>query len=556
MLSAGTLLSGRYRVESILGQGGMGAVYLAHQEALGNKRVAVKEMELKGYSDQEMVQAVEQFNKEASFLANLDHPNLVQVTDFFIENNKHYLVMAYVTGQTLQQKLKAYGRPFSWDMLKPYADSLVEVLSYLHNQSPPILFRDLKPSNIMIEDSGRLRLIDFGIARTAQAGDRTSTFLQGTGTSGFSPIEQYGGGQSTDQRSDIYALGATLYYLLTGKIPPDAVARISQGKKLIPATQLNPTLPKELDNLFSKSMALRQHERHASMADFQAELATIQGPAIDTEGATEDFGELPPVGGTTNQIPPSEQGSAPQGIVVEMFPTSPAIAPTEKQSMTPWAIGFASMAVAGLMILGMVAKGFPGSKEPGAKTEGVKPEQTISSSVSESKAKEKKPFLVVPPPEKKPEEVKAASTIRTKRPRPRPVVSNNRPKPQPKPVVRTQPKPKPKPKVRKKPKATIGGGSYPTAAKKYPTAKPRPKPQPKQVEVSAPPVSTAQQPVQQPVQQAPPQQVHYPPPPPGAPPLLRDEHGRPLPPHMQRGPRGPGPGGRGPGERKSGIPGY
>jgi serine/threonine protein kinase len=93
-------------------------------------------------------------------------------------------------------------------------------LHYLHTQNPPILFRDLKPSNIMIEESGRLRLIDFGIARTALAGDKTSTFLQGTGTSGFSPIEQYGGVQSTDQRSDIYALGATLYYLLTGKIPP------------------------------------------------------------------------------------------------------------------------------------------------------------------------------------------------------------------------------------------------------------------------------------------------------------------------------------------------
>ena len=149
MLTPGTLLSSRYRIQSVLGQGGMGAVYLAEMEALGGKKVAVKEMELKGFSREELAQAVQQFNKEASFLANLDHPNLVPVTDFFIEGEKHYLVMAYVKGETLQQRLKRYGRPFNWEQVKEWAEPLVEVLHYLHTQNPPILFRDLKPSNIL-----------------------------------------------------------------------------------------------------------------------------------------------------------------------------------------------------------------------------------------------------------------------------------------------------------------------------------------------------------------------------------------------------------------------
>ncbi len=355
MLSPGTILSSRYRIESILGQGGMGAVYLATMEALGGKKVAVKEMEFKGLSESELAQAVAQFNKEASFLANLDHPNLVQVTDFFIEGDKHYLVMAYVQGQTLQQKLKQHGKPFTWAEVKSYAAPLVEVLHYLHTQDPPILFRDLKPSNIMIEPSGRLRLIDFGIARTAQAGDRTSTFLQGTGTSGFSPIEQYGGGQSTDQRSDIYSLGATLYYLLTGKVPPDAVARISQGKKLIPVTKIQPELPAQVEQLLNKALALRQQERHSSMAEFRNEIAAVDTPSIDSEGPTKDFGATAPSDTTTNISTPTTRGpssSTPAAIMVEMYPTVQV--EKKKSPSSAMAIGAGSAILVAIAALAIV----------------------------------------------------------------------------------------------------------------------------------------------------------------------------------------------------------
>lgn len=226
MLPIGEELSGRYRIERVLGKGGMGAVYLGVMESLGGKKFAIKEMEFSGDADRTSEQALAQFRKEAGFLANLNHPNLVRVTDFFAEGEKHYLVMEFVEGETLQERLQRLQTPFGWEEMKPRVEELLEVLDYLHTQNPPIIFRDLKPSNIMIDNSGRLKLIDFGIARTAQPGQETSTFLKGTGTSGFSPIEQYGMGETTDQRSDIYSFGATVYYLMTGKVPTDAVQRV------------------------------------------------------------------------------------------------------------------------------------------------------------------------------------------------------------------------------------------------------------------------------------------------------------------------------------------
>ena len=512
MLTPGTLLSSRYRIQSVLGQGGMGAVYLAEMEALGGKKVAVKEMELKGFSREELAQAVQQFNKEASFLANLDHPNLVPVTDFFIEGEKHYLVMAYVKGETLQQRLKRYGRPFNWEQVKAWAEPLVEVLNYLHTQNPPILFRDLKPSNIMIEESGRLRLIDFGIARTAQAGDRTSTFLQGTGTSGFSPIEQYGGGQSTDQRSDIYALGATLYYLLTGKIPPDAVARISQGKEFIPPSQLQPTLPKEIDALLGKSLALKQHDRQSSMAEFRDQMQAIRVP-LDTEGATEDFGVLPAVGETTNTVPQqAESSSGPASIKIEMFPTAP---PSSKQthSYTPWFVGFGSLALAGLTIAGVVGKFIMAGPDTTAADPTPSPTSAVTRVVDSDDDKPK-------PAAKTAEETKPEKTMSAKKP-----PSNPQPYQYIQPLAKPTQKPAAQPVATSSTTATrpaaksttsskkpsMGSANYPKSS--YPTAQKTEKPAPQQQQVTQP-VATQPRPAQQP----PPPVYHQPPPPPpGAP---------------------------------------
>ena len=564
MLEPGTLLSSRYRIKSVLGQGGMGAVYLATMEALGGKQVAVKEMELKGFSREELDQAVKQFNKEASFLANLDHPNLVQVTDFFIEADKHYLVMAYVKGQTLQEKLRAYGKPFTWEMLKPYAEPLVDVLHYLHTQNPPILFRDLKPSNIMVEETGRLRLIDFGIARTAQAGDKTSTFLQGTGTSGFSPIEQYGGAQSTDQRSDIYALGATLYYVLTGKIPPDAVARISQNKALIPPSQHQPGLPAGVDELLVKALGLRQPDRQSSMAEFKQQMMAIKSAAIDAEGATEDFGVLPAVGESTKPKPetvvptpaavvPAAASVAPaasppsqpksQSIMVEMFPTAPTARP--QQNNTPWLIGLGSMAVAALAIFGMVSTYFP--KDPEAKESPsiaatppirtsaeatVRTNPTLGTrTVTETvEAEETKPTQTIKSTQTKPRK----SYIDTSKPI---VVKQTVAQPTSRPTRTSTTSTAQKP-------ATTTRKSYPTA-QKYPTAKPSTSTQ--ATTTTAPPAQQRPQqtqPVATRPSQPPPNHYeasdgrYYPVPPAGMPMPPIDTNGKPKPPHFPR-PGGP-----------------
>jgi serine/threonine protein kinase len=336
MTEPGKTLAGRYLIESVLGQGGMGAVYLASMEALGGKKVAIKEMELRGVNDREFQSAVKQFQSEARFLAHLDHPNLVQVTDFFVEGDKHYLVMAYITGQTLQQKLRARGKPFGWPQVLEWARPLCAVLTYLHSQDPPILFRDLKPSNVMVEESGRLRLIDFGIARTGQEGERTSTFLQGTGTSGFSPLEQYGGGQSTDHRSDIYSLGATLYQLLTGKVPPDAVSRVSQGAVVPPPSTVNPDLPKALDSVILKALAQNKADRHQSVAEVAADLEVVAIRA-GSESETEDLGpgmatapSGPPLASVVAAVPASASSGLPSpNITVELMPSRPTTTPLQ-----------------------------------------------------------------------------------------------------------------------------------------------------------------------------------------------------------------------------------
>ena len=312
MLEPGESLSGRYRIERVLGKGGMGAVYLGVMESLGGKKVAIKEMEFTGEGHRTKDQALEQFRTEASFLAHLDHPNLVQVTDFFAEGDKHYLVMAYVQGQTLQQRIEELQRPLDWAEMKPRVEALLDVLGYLHAQNPPIIFRDLKPSNVMIEASGQLKLIDFGIARTAQPGQETCTFLKGTGTSGFSPIEQYGMGESTDQRSDIYAFGATVYYLLTGKVPPDAVKRVSSGKALKPPSHWNPGIPAYLDGILARCLGVRQNDRYNTVGEIQRELKLVQ----DTMSETADTIDMSLYSENQRLVPGAASSSSPFATLV------------------------------------------------------------------------------------------------------------------------------------------------------------------------------------------------------------------------------------------------
>lgn len=271
-LAAGTVLSDRYLVEFILGQGGMGSVYFSRDQRLNGQPVAIKEMRLPPLDERSQQQAIAQFRQEAYFLTVLDHPNLVKVTDFFEQDGRHYLVMAYIKGRSLGELLKGMNEPFPVPRVLEWTVQLVEVLAYLHGQNPPILFRDLKPNNIMLDSSGGLHLIDFGISRVLTPDSYTATFMQGVGSADYCPLEQYQGAGGTDQRSDIYSLGATLFHLLTLHPPPRVAELVSENRPVPSPKRYNPNLPAPLEELIVHMMAVRKEDRYRNMDQVRTQL--------------------------------------------------------------------------------------------------------------------------------------------------------------------------------------------------------------------------------------------------------------------------------------------
>src|SRR6266705_1335238 len=220
LLPSNHLLKQRYRVMSQLGKGGFGAVYQAEDNQFGNRLLAVKEMSQSGLSPQEIIEATDAFKREAHLLASLKHPNLPSIYDYFNEAKRWYLVMDFIEGETLEEHLnkEKEGR-LPWEEALQIGIQLCTVLGYLHRRQPPIIFRDLKPANVMLTPEGHLYLIDFGIARHFKPGQMRDTMA--FGSPGYAAPEQYGKTQTTS-RADIYSLGATLYHLLTGDNPSDA----------------------------------------------------------------------------------------------------------------------------------------------------------------------------------------------------------------------------------------------------------------------------------------------------------------------------------------------
>lgn len=263
------LLQQRYLIVGVAGKGGMGSVYQAIDTHRANRRMAIKEMSQGHLSDVELGQATAQFQREAAMLGSLSHPNLPHIYGAFNERGRSYLVMDFIDGKTLLQLLKGSGfRPLPVSQVLAYAHQLCDVLTYLHQHQPPIIFRDLKPTNVMATATGDVFLIDFGIARVFKEGQQQDTIL--LGSPGYAPPEQHGSSQ-TNPRSDLYSLGATLHCCLTGRDPYHAADRFT----FPPVRQYNPEVPVELEQLIQRLVALDERQRPASALEVQQVLTKI-----------------------------------------------------------------------------------------------------------------------------------------------------------------------------------------------------------------------------------------------------------------------------------------
>ena len=266
-LQPGTVLNQRFDILEIVGQGGMGTVYKAEHNRL-HMIYAVKEIRGTNLEGAEKQQDLAACEHEAQFLVKLDHPHLPKVTDAFIENDNFYLVMQFIEGVTLDTRLMAAGgAPLDVLQSVEWGLQIADVLAYLHSQEPQIIFRDLKPSNVMIQPDGSIKLIDFGIARHFQPGASKDTSL--LGSVGYSPPEQFGKGQ-TDARSDVYAFGATLHHLVTGRDPA------LQPFKFAPAHTLNLQVPQSLSHLLDTCLAIEPSHRPQSINVAAMQLVRIR----------------------------------------------------------------------------------------------------------------------------------------------------------------------------------------------------------------------------------------------------------------------------------------
>lgn len=333
LLAKGTVLNNRYIVMHVLGFGGFSAVYLAFDQRLNNRRVAVKELL------QTDTTIIQQFETEAKILATLSHPALPKAYDWFKQfgSDRYYLVMEFVDGISVWDLVQQKG------MLTPLTamqiiEPVLDAVAYLHNQNPPIIHRDIKPSNILISRDRKVYLVDFGIAKVGGSGQKTATGAQGV-TPGFSPPEQYLAAGETDVRSDIYALGATLYFMLTAKVPPDVTERLQKemaGQSSLESIRsVNSAVSPQVEQAIFIAMALKKEQRFNSVNDFRAGLKgqtiLIQPPVAQSmphppvqpipSSPQQSFGgqPMPP------QMTPQQQPANAQPMPVQPTPAQPSV---------------------------------------------------------------------------------------------------------------------------------------------------------------------------------------------------------------------------------------
>lgn len=290
-LKPGEVLRNRYRIHHIIGQGGMGSIYLADDLRLEGRQCALKEVEHDRTMPAEFQQeAREQFQREATVLARLDHPNLPKVSDFFSIGGRDYLVMDFIPGKdlrTLMVEARQQGIFLPEGDVLSWASQLLDALHYLHSQEPPIVHRDIKPSNLKLTPTGILKLVDFGLVKILVSNEITITILQGRGTALYTPLEQYGGDAGhTDVRSDIYSTGATLYHMFTNTPPVEARERFLYPDNLQPPREINPALSLRTERAILWAMSLHPDERPANIEAFRQTLLGNWVPPVPSSRPT------------------------------------------------------------------------------------------------------------------------------------------------------------------------------------------------------------------------------------------------------------------------------
>ncbi|MDT4966535.1 MAG: eukaryotic-like serine/threonine-protein kinase [Acidobacteriota bacterium] len=377
MLAPNTLLQNRYLIVRAIGHGGMGTVYLARDERLAHT-VALKET---FFTDERLRKA---FEREARLLAHLRHPALPKVTDHFDEDGGQFIVMEFIAGDDLEMLLAQRGKPFPIDEVVHWGDELLKALDYLHKQDPPILHRDIKPANLKLTPQNEIILLDFGLAK-GTAGQTPSVMTSKSifgFTPNFAPLEQIQG-TGTGPRSDLYSLAATLYYLMTGAIPPDALTRITEvanGKPdpLRRPDEINPQIPVTLADILMKTMAHNRDHRPSGAAEMRRMLHEVS-PRVPSVLAFGSIGVevaeptlidnvlLPSTlieSNPTQESPAAKETAAsrtPALVTAEAPPskleTAPAQAPLPETSVArkglrlPWAIaGFVLLMMIGVTI--------------------------------------------------------------------------------------------------------------------------------------------------------------------------------------------------------------
>ena len=335
-----SLLHNRYRIEQIIAQGGMGAIYRATDESLGVD-VAVKE-NLFTTED-----STRQFRREATILAGLRQPNLPRVTDHFvIPDQGQYLVMDYIEGEDLRQTISRDGNLPETDVV--FIGSVIcDALSYLHSRPSPIIHRDIKPGNIKVTPTKQIYLVDFGLAKESRAGQATTIGAQAL-TPGYAPPEQYG--QGTNPISDIYSLAATLYAALTGQIPEDGLARAMGSATLTPIRKYNPAVSERVAVVIEKAMSVDVSQRYQSAENFKQALLSANTAALQRTQLSQRQAATAEISEPTTSLPAIKATSAvPQSAV-----SQPVSSPVAKPALPVIPLLIGAFVLLGLVIVGAV----------------------------------------------------------------------------------------------------------------------------------------------------------------------------------------------------------